>query len=250
MTSYEDNRMDAVSNAETRSTDGETRRQIMQVLLQEGPITANNVAASLGLSATGIRRHLDVLVHDGFAELAPVRKLGNEKSRGRPAKAFRLTDSGRAQFGHNYDDLALAALHTLRETGGDEAVMAFARSRAQKIIASIDIDQKALDDKDPEAMQEAARKVVEAFSQNGYAATVSDNSAGVQICQHHCPILGVAAQFPELCEAEHEAIADLLGQHVQPLASIADGHGICTTNIPITPIYTNNQQSSQERSGS
>lgn len=250
MTSFEEKRRDGASKAETRSTDGETRRQIMQVLLQQGPITANNVAKSLGLSATGIRRHLDVLVHDGFAELAPVRRIGNDKSRGRPAKAFRLTDAGRAQFGHNYDSLAVAALQTLRETGGDEAVMAFARARANKIIASIDIDKQALDEKDPAAMQDVAKKVVDAFSENGYAATVSDNSAGVQICQHHCPISGVAAQFPELCEAEHEAIADLLGQHVQPLASIADGHGICTTNIPITPIYRNTQQSSQERSGS
>lgn len=250
MTSFEVKRHGGVGNAETRSTDGETRRQIMQVLLQEGPITANNVAESLGLSATGIRRHLDVLLHDGFAELAPMRRSASDKSRGRPAKAFRLTDKGRAQFGHNYDALAVAALQTLRETGGDDAVMAFARARANKIIASIDIDKQALDDKNPVAMQDAARKVVDAFSENGYAATVNDNSAGVQICQHHCPISGVASQFPELCEAEHEAIADLLGQHVQLLASIADGHGICTTNIPITPIYRKNQQSSQERSGS
>lgn len=222
----------------------------MQVLLQAGPITANDVAHSLDLSATGIRRHLDVLVHDGFAELAPARRMPNEKSRGRPAKSFRLTEQGRAQFGHNYDDLALAALKTLRETGGDEAVAAFARARAAKIIDTIHVDHKGIEEKDPAALQDAARKVVEAFSQNGYATTVSDNPAGVQICQHHCPISGVAAEFPELCEAEHEAISELLGQHVQPLASIADGHGICTTNIPITPIFTNTQQSSQERSGS
>ena len=36
--------------------------------------------------------------------------------------------------------------------------------------------------------------------------------------------------------AEGEIISRILGQHVQPLATIADGNGICTTNIPITPI--------------
>ena len=56
------------------------------------------------------------------------------------------------------------------------------------------------------------------------AATIASANHSLQICQHHCPIAEVAAQFPELCEAEHEVIAALLGQHVQPLASIANGN--------------------------
>jgi hypothetical protein len=42
----------------------------------------------------------------------------------------------------------------------------------------------------------------------------------------------VAAEFPQLCEAETAVIGRLVGTHVQRLATIAHGDGICTTHIP------------------
>ena len=41
----------------------------------------------------------------------------------------------------------------------------------------------------------------------------------------------MAAEFPQLCEAETEAFARLLGTPVQRLATIAHGDGICTTHV-------------------
>ena len=42
---------------ETRSTEGDTRRQVMLLLLKEGPIPASDLGTQLGLSAAGVRRH-------------------------------------------------------------------------------------------------------------------------------------------------------------------------------------------------
>ena len=64
------------------------------------------------------------------------------------------------------------------------------------------------------------------------AAAVVDN--GEQICQHHCPVAHVAAEFPQLCEAETEAFGRLLGTPVRRLATIAHGDGICTTHVTST----------------
>ena len=58
---------------------------------------------------------------------------------------------------------------------------------------------------------------------------------GVQICQHHCPVSHVAEEFPELCEAEQEAMAEVLGTHVQRLATIVNGDCACTTHVPLSP---------------
>ena len=66
----------------------------------------------------------------------------------------------------------------------------------------------------------------------GFAASVTSTTAGHQLCQHHCPVAHVAAAFPQLCEAETEAFADLLGSHVQRLATIAHGDHVCTTSVP------------------
>ena len=54
---------------------------------------------------------------------------------------------------------------------------------------------------------------------------------GEQLCQHHCPVAHVAAEYPQLCEAETEAFGRLLGLPVQRLATIAHGDGICTTHV-------------------
>ena len=56
---------------------------------------------------------------------------------------------------------------------------------------------------------------------------------GVQICQHHCPVSHVAEEFPQLCEAEREAFAEILGTHVQRLATIVNGDCACTTHVPV-----------------
>jgi predicted ArsR family transcriptional regulator len=42
----------------------------------------------------------------------------------------------------------------------------------------------------------------------------------------------VAAEFPQLCDAETEVISRIVGTHVQRLATIAHGDGVCTTHIP------------------
>ena len=65
---------------------------------------------------------------------------------------------------------------------------------------------------------------------------------GVQLCQHHCPVSHVAEEFPELCEAEQQAFAELLGTHVQRLATIANGDCACTTHVPLTETSMTSQQ--------
>lgn len=220
--------------------DGDTRRRILLALLEHNPASAGTIAEDLGLSAAGVRRHLDILVDEGLAETAPAPSTG-PRGRGRPAKSFRLTDAGRAKFGHRYDSLATAALDALREAGGEEAVTTFARRRIADILAGVpSVDDGA-------GRDEVVMAVVEAFRRHGYAATVNETEGNIQICHHHCPISHVAQDFPQLCTAEHEAVGNLLGQHIQPLATIADGNGICTTNIPLTPIPSTTAPA--ERSG-
>ncbi len=70
------------------------------------------------------------------------------------------------------------------------------------------------------------------FTDEGYAAAVRESPAGEQLCQQHCPVSHVAHEFPQLCEAETEAISRVLDRHVQRLATIAHGDGVCTTCIP------------------
>lgn len=216
---------------------GETRDHILQLLLKYGPITASDLGDRLNLSAAGIRRHLDNLVSEELAECDESRKRAG---RGRPAKYFRLTNRGRDYFGHNYDSLAASALNALREVGGAEAVRRFAQKRVEDVVKSIPPAEDS-----EESITLTTQKLAEAFDRNGYAVTITKAGQGIQLCQHHCPVASVAAEHPEICEAEHKVIASKVGLHIQPLASIVGGHGICTTNIPLTAIDKKPEERSQ-----
>jgi len=209
--------------------DRRTRERVAQLLLELGPSTATALGERLGLTPAAIRRHLDGMLAAGtiVAREAPTRA---RRGRGRPPKLFALSDAGHAAGPTAYDAVAVAALRYLRETAGEDAVEDFARQRIAEWearyaarIASMPLDER------PAALAQA-------LCDDGYAATVHEGGIGVQVCQHHCPVQHVAEEFPALCEAETEAIGRLVGRHVQRLATIAHGDGVCTTHIPLTPI--------------
>ena len=198
-----------------------------RLILERGPQSAAALAEQLELSPAAIRRHLDALVADGLLSECEPRPTAH-RGRGRPARAYAITDPGREAFPHAYDDLATTALRYLREQGGEQAVREFAEHRARTLADAVQahVDQAA-------SPAERVAALAESLSASGYAATVETTAAGSQICQHHCPVAHVAAEFPELCEAETRAFEHVLGTYVQRLATIAHGDGVCTTNVPV-----------------
>jgi predicted ArsR family transcriptional regulator len=210
--------------------DARTRDRVARALHDHGPQSAGALSASFGLTPAAVRRHLDALIAAGRVCAVPERKVrGQLRGRGRPAKLFALTDDGRSMFPHAYDDIAVEALNYLRAAGGDAAVSGFARQRLQ----GLEVRYAAVLADVPADLRPA--ELASALTADGYAASAQQAGAGVQVCQHHCPIAHVAADFPQLCEAETDMFVRLLGTHVQRLATIAHGDGICTTHIPLAP---------------
>jgi predicted ArsR family transcriptional regulator len=206
-----------------------TRARIARLILENGPLTAAGLSGRLGLTPAAVRRHLDNLLAEGMIEAREARCYGS-RGRGRPARLFAITDAGRSAFEHAYDDLAASALRFLAETLGDDAVAEFARRK----ISDLERRYRPVVDAAPPGGRVQA--LAEALSADGYAAAtsvapVAGETAGEQLCQHHCPVAHVAAEFPQLCEAETEAFGRLLGTPVQRLATISRGDGICTTHV-------------------
>ena len=204
-----------------------TRGRIARLILENGLVTAAGLSARLGLTPAAVRRHLDNLVADGMVEVRHARQYGS-RGRGRPARLFAMTDAGRSAFEHAYDDLAASALRFLAEVAGPGAVTKFARQQ----IA--DLERRYRSAVESAAPADRVKALAEALSADGYAASAGGAPAaggGEQLCQHHCPVAHVAAEYPQLCEAETEAFGRLLGTPVQRLATIAHGDGVCTTHI-------------------
>ncbi|HEY7048913.1 MAG TPA: helix-turn-helix domain-containing protein [Jatrophihabitantaceae bacterium] len=217
-----------------------TRDAVARHVLRRGPQTAAALADALGVSPAAVRRHLDALVAEGLlVEREP--RPAARRGRGRPARTYALTDEGRAAFPHGYDDLATTALRYLNETGGEDAVASFAAHRAAGLEQAIKITGKTI--------AQRADSLASALTEQGYAASTAPSGVGVQVCQHHCPVAHVAAEFPELCEAETRAFERVLGTYVQRLATIAHGDGVCTTHVPVPPKHVPVPPISPSRSG-
>ncbi|MBZ5733903.1 ArsR family transcriptional regulator [Nocardioides sp. TRM66260-LWL] len=216
---------------EFEASDLTTRERVARSLLVDGPSTAASLAERLDLTPAAVRRHLDQLLDDGaVVAREPRSRAGAQRGRGRPAKEFALTERGREGFDQQYDDLAVQALRFLAETGGERSLREFAERR----VAFIEERFPLVQESDPSLSP--AQVLARVFTDEGYVASVKalpDAVAGEQLCQQHCPVSHVAHEFPQLCEAETAAISRVLDRHVQRLATIAHGDGVCTTCIPV-----------------
>lgn len=205
------------------SDEATTRDRVARSILEQGPSTAAELAERLALTPAAVRRHLAALIDSGHLEARDQRVYG-QRGRGRPAKVFCLTDAGRSDFYQAYDRLAISALEFLRAEGGEQAVNAFADQVMEEVRRRFTAE--GADYASP------ADALAEVLNEQGYVATLKPVASGTQLCQYHCPVAHVARAFPELCAAETRVFSELLGSHVQRLATIAHGDGVCTTHIP------------------
>jgi predicted ArsR family transcriptional regulator len=216
-----------------------TRERVLAAVSEHGPVTAAEIGRRLGLTPAAVRRHLDALAdHGAVAEHEPAgaHTPGHVRGRGRPARAYVVSERGHGSLPGAYDELAAQAVRYLDQHGGPDAVAAFARERVAGLASRY---ARRLADTGHD-VSARADVLVEAMTEDGFAASARPVATGalhgVQLCQGHCPVGRVAEEFPQFCDAETEAISRLLGVHVQRLSTLARGAHVCTTFIPTTAL--------------
>ena len=210
--------------APSADQDATTRRRVMRYVMEHSGATSAGLAEAFGVTPAAIRRHLSFLQESGMLAVRPHAAV--RKGAGRPAKEWVATARGREWFSHAYDDFAVSAVETLLTVGGRAAVVAFFEARFAAVEARFAEVRAA------QPWLSEAEALSQALSEDGFMAGLVPMARGEQLCQHNCPYPAVAARFPDLCLAETAVFSRLLGSHVQRLATIAHGDGVCTTNIP------------------
>jgi predicted ArsR family transcriptional regulator len=208
-------------------TQDTTRERVLSLVASTGPITAADLAASLGVTPAAIRRHLTALLEDGF--IADHDKPGPlDRGRGRPAKSYVATAEGQRALASAYSDVAVEAVDFLRSAGSLDAFVSQHQARLEASLAS------AVDPAAP--LAERVETLANVLAEQGYATSVRPGPGGytVQLCQGHCPVQSIAEAAPEWCEAETRAFSRVLDVHVQRLSTLARGAHVCTTTIPLS----------------
>lgn len=219
----------------TADIEERTRDRVLSAVLEHGPVSAAELGDTLGFTPAAVRRHLDHLSRSGVIEIKRVAKAG--AGAGRPARRYVLSSQGQSNLGDDYLNIASSALKQLQESGGTEAVRRFAVERFA------DMEQRYAPEVEGAGADITARAqaLSVALSRDGYVASAASIEAkmplpaalsSVQLCQGHCPVQQLAAQFPVFCDAETEVFSRLVGVDVRRLSTLAGGGHVCTTHIP------------------
>lgn len=219
----------------THDAEERTRDRVLNAVLEHGPISAAELGDQLGFTPAAVRRHLDHLARSGVIEIKRAARAG--AGAGRPARRYVLSSQGQSTLGNDYLDIAALALRRLGEMAGPETVRQFAVERFADMERRYAPEIEAAG---PD-ITARARVLSEALSRDGFVASAQSIEAkaplpaalsSVQLCQGHCPIQHLAAQFPVFCDVETEVFSRLVGVDVRRLSTLARGGHVCTTHIP------------------
>lgn len=169
-------------------------------------MTAQQLAAEMGISSVGVRQHLAVLARDGIVQHEAVLTPG----KGRPKVVFSLAEGADMFFPKSYHELMLELLDGLRQSYGDEALEdIFARRLGDQTKAYAERMQGM-------TFAEKVEELARIRDESGYVAeaTTADGET-IALREHHCPIFEVAKKYPQACRYELELFRKVLGRDVK-----------------------------------
>lgn len=194
-----------------------TKTRLLEILKREGERSLSDLAVDLGISKMAVLKHLAVLEDKGLVE-----RSFHAEGRGRPRAHFRLSGSATRLFPQAYTHLTLCALQFIEQSMGRDAVVRLLRQRNQEVYAA---GRGRFEDK---PFGTRVQELVELRDEGGYMAErgrIGKNTA--EVLEHNCPILAVAEQYGEACQAEVELFQKLLRADVDASHRVVAGAPVC-----------------------
>lgn len=182
-----------------------TRRALLHLLKQEGPLDAQALAARLDVSAMAVRQHLYALQEEQLVTYheAP-------RPRGRPAKRWQLTSSADRLFPEAYAELTLSLLTSMTEAFGKAGLERLLDIRTRGQIAAYRRQMAGRD-----SLQQRLEALAAIRTHEGYMAGLQPQGDGsFLLVENHCPICAAAVACTGLCGKELEVFQAVLGEGV------------------------------------
>jgi predicted ArsR family transcriptional regulator len=174
----------------------DTRTQIVNLLRQSG-LTANELAARLGLTHNAVRGHLAGLQQEGL-----IRGAGWQRGASRPAMIYEMVPEAEAVFSKAYIPFVAQLVRVLRERVRPEELDEIMRAVGQRLAAewprvSGELSQRV----------EAASALLEEL---GALNQVEPQHGGYVIRGHGCLLSAAVHGRPEVCRAMESLLTELI----------------------------------------
>jgi predicted ArsR family transcriptional regulator len=213
------------NSAMQESQEQQGRPAVLALLKREGPISADGLAARLGVTAMAVRQHLYALESGGL-----VAHSEEKRKRGRPVKLWRTTEKANARFADSHSALAADLIGQMRKAFGERGVDRLLKLRTaeqEKLYAAKLANKHSL------AARVAA--LAKQRDREGYMAEVrrDEVTGGLLLVENHCPVCAAARICTGLCREELALFRRVLGSNVEVerVTHILAGAGRCAYRI-------------------
>jgi DeoR family suf operon transcriptional repressor len=168
-----------------------TRGEILRQLKRAGELRADDLAAAIGMTPSGMRQQLRSLASDGYVTYREQRG-----ATGRPKHFYRLTPAADALFPRRYGDLVSDLLQVATEDDPEFVERMFARRGARRLEHA----RARL----AGSLEQQVRALAEVLDADGYLAEVEalEDGTGWRIIERNCAIFDIAQRYGHACSSE------------------------------------------------
>ncbi|HXC54755.1 MAG TPA: hypothetical protein VNU97_05645 [Rhizomicrobium sp.] len=201
------------------------RAAVRDLIKREGPMSADQAAERLRLTAMAVRQHLYALAEAGDAAYAE-----EARPRGRPVKLWRATAAADAHFADSHASLATDLIVQMKKAFGEDGLDRLLKLRN----ADLEKAYRARTDK-AQSLKAKLDALANIRSAEGYMAEVRREPETGQwlFVENHCPICAAARLCTGLCREELALFHRVLGKdiRVERLSHILAGAGRCAYRV-------------------
>ncbi len=200
------------------------QNQILELLLKHRKShSINKISEELGISRTAVLQQFATLEKNGY-----ITESESQKTRGRPARHFALTERGVKYFPKQYAWFSELLLKDFKKILGANAFRNHLKNMGMAIA------QQLKDPLDESNITDRLKKLIVIMSDLGYQATLIDetnNKPYSLIEAQNCVYHELAQTHPEICEFDIGLMSTFLEQEVELTECLAKGGCACRFKI-------------------
>jgi predicted ArsR family transcriptional regulator len=182
----------------------DTGRGRIVSLLQRGPLTVDEVASKLELSASGIRALITAMERDGV-----VRRRGRRAGTTRPSQIFELTPEVEQLLSRAYIPLLTRLVDVFAETLPEPQVDTLLRQVGQKLARDLSPAPPS------GSLRSRVASASALLNEHLGAVTHVVENGRYEIRGEGCPLSALTGKHPAVCRALESLVASLVGASVR-----------------------------------
>lgn len=194
----------------------DTGRGRIVSLLQRGPLTVDDIASTLELSASGVRAQITAMERDGV-----VRRVGRRPGTTRPSRIFELTPEVEQLLSRAYLPLLTQLVDVFANSLPARQVNALLRETGRKLAGELSSGRPA------GSLRSRVTAASEMLNvQLGAVTRVESNGAYV-IRGDGCPLSALTGKHPTVCRAMESLVEEVVGAPVHECCERAQRPRCC-----------------------